>query len=75
MTEEAERVEIDRDILITTTLSATTPEQCGRAEERIIAWIKMHPRDFGILGAGGQLAMISDRFDRPSGEVRIMLAA
>ena len=53
MTEEAERVEIDRDILITTTLSATTPEQCGRAEERIIAWIKMHPRDFGILGAGG----------------------
>ena len=53
MTEEVEREEIDRDILITTPLNATMPEQCGHAEERIVAWIGTHPRDFGILGASG----------------------
>ena len=35
--EEVEREEIERDMLITTTLNATTHEQCGRAEERIVA--------------------------------------
>ncbi len=66
--EEVEREEIARDLLIVTALSASTSEQCARAEGLIIAWMKKHPRDFGILDAGEQLAMISDRFDRPAGE-------
>jgi len=61
--EEVEREEIARDLLIVTALSASTSEQCARAEGLIIAWMKKHPRDFGIL-----VAMISDRFDRPAGE-------
>ena len=70
VSEEVEREEMDRDMLIATILNASTPEQCSGAEELILAWMKLHPRDFGILDAGGQLAMMSDRFDRPAGEAQ-----
>lgn len=66
VSEEVELEEIERDALIVTVLTASTPEQCSHAEELIIAWMKKPPRDFGILDAGEQLAMMSDRFDRPA---------
>lgn len=68
VSEEVEREEIERDLLIVTVLTASTSEQCSHAEELIISWMKKHPRDFGILDAGEQLAMMSDRFDWPAGE-------
>jgi len=75
MSEEMEREETERDMLIATILSATTPEQCDHAEDLVVTWMKTHPRDFGILDAGGHLAMMSDRFNRPAGEARKVSAA
>ncbi len=75
VSEEIEREEMERDLLIVTVLTARTPEQCSHAEGLIIAWMKKHPRDFGILDAGEQLAMMSDRFDRPAGEAHTTPAA
>lgn len=75
VSEDVELEEIERDLLIVTVLTASTPEQCSHAEELVIAWMKRHPRDFGILDAGEQLAMISDRYDRPAGEARKSPAA
>lgn len=73
--EEVEREEIERDALIATVLSASTPEQRHSAEALIIAWMKSHPKDIGILDAGEQLAMMSERYDQPAGEARILPAA
>jgi hypothetical protein len=62
--EEIEREEIERDLLIVTVLNATTLEQCGRAKELIIAWMQEHPKDFGMLDAGEQVAMILDGYSQ-----------
>ncbi len=62
--EEVERGEIERDLLIVTVLNASTLEQCNGAKELIIAWMKTHPNDFGILDAGEQVAMLLDGYSQ-----------
>ena len=69
MTPDETEQEIERDTLIATALTASTPEQCSHAEELITAWMQTHPRDFGVLDAGEMLAMMSDRYDHPAGAV------
>jgi len=52
-----------REEVIATALSARTGEQCDHAEELIIAWMKDHPKDFGMLDAGEQVAMVSGKYE------------
>lgn len=54
---------MDREEVIAAALSASTREQCDHAEELIIAWMKDHPRDFGVLDAGEQVAMVSGKYE------------
>ena len=54
---------MDREEVIAAALSARTRKQCDRAEELIIAWMKEHPRDFGVLDAGEQVAMVSGKYE------------
>lgn len=54
--------EFQREELIATILTANTPEQCVEAEKAIALWMQRHPKDFGILDAGGQLVMMSNRY-------------
>ena len=54
--------ELNREEVIATALSASTEEQCSHAEALIIAWMQDHPRDFGMLDAGEQVAMILDGY-------------
>ena len=54
---------MDREEVIAAALSASTREQCDHAEELIIAWMKNHPRDFGVLDAGEQVAMVSGKYE------------
>lgn len=67
--EEAVQEEMGRDALIVTVLNASTSEQCGQAEQLIIAWMREHPNDFGILDAGEQVAMIMDGYAHEEGRV------
>ncbi len=53
---------MQREQLIDEVLSATTLEECERAKNLIIAWMQEHPKDFGILDAGEQVAMIMDGY-------------
>lgn len=55
--------DMKRDEIIAQVISANTPERCTKAETLIVAWMKDHPRDFGMLDAGEQLAMMSERYD------------
>lgn len=55
--------EMNREEVIATALSARTEEQCDHAESLIIAWMKEHPRDFGMLDAGEQVAMVSGKYE------------
>lgn len=55
---------MQRDQLIEEVLSATTLEECERAKNSIIAWMQDHPKDFGILDAGEQVAMIMDGYSQ-----------
>ena len=57
---------MQREQLIEEVLSASTPEECERAKNLIIAWMQDHPKDFGILDAGEQVAMILDGYSQPS---------
>ena len=70
MREEAEREEIERGLLIVTALTANTPEKYEQAEELIIGWMRRHPRDFGMLDAGEQLAMMSGKYEPASEEAQ-----
>ena len=63
---EVEYERVRRDLLIETALSVRTLEECDHAEELIIAWMKEHPRDFGILDAGEVVAMVSGKYEPPS---------
>ena len=54
---------MDRNEVVAVALSASTREQCDHAEELIIAWMKEHPRDFGMLDAGEQVAMVSGKYE------------
>ena len=54
---------MDREEVIAAALSARAREQCDYAEELIIAWMKDHPRDFGVLDAGEQVAMVSGKYE------------
>jgi hypothetical protein len=63
---------MDRNEIIAVALSASTREQCDRAEKLIIAWMKEHPRDFGMLDAGEQVAMVSGKYEPLSEEVPAM---
>lgn len=58
--------EIERDEIIATVLTASTPEKHEQAENLIIGWMKRHPRDFGMLDAGEQLAMMSGKYEPAS---------
>lgn len=51
---------MEREQIITQVLSATSDEECRRAEVLIRNWMAVHPDDFGMLDAGEQLAMIFD---------------
>lgn len=51
---------MEREQIITQVLSATSAEECRRAEVLIRGWMAVHPNDFGMLDAGEQLAMIFD---------------
>ena len=53
---------MQREQLIDEVLSATTLEECERAKNLIIAWMQEHPKDYGILDAGEQVAMIMDGY-------------
>ena len=64
--EEVEHEEIERDEIIATVLTANTSEKYEQAEELIIGWMKQHPRDFGMLDAGEQLAMMSGKYEPAS---------
>ncbi len=55
--------ELNREEVIATALSASTEEQCSHAEALIVAWMKKHPRDFGMLDAGEQVAMVSGKYE------------
>ena len=55
--------EIKRDQIIAEVISANTQERCLKAEALMAAWMKDHPNDFGMLDAGEQLAMMSERYD------------
>jgi len=63
-----QNAELQRDELIANVLTANTPEQCVEAEKAIALWMQQHPRDFGMLDAGEQLAMMSERYDMTSEE-------
>ena len=53
---------MQREKLIDEVLSARTPEECEKAKNLIIAWMQEHPKDFGMLDAGEQVAMILDGY-------------
>ena len=53
---------MQREQVIDKVLSARTPEQCEEAKNLIIAWMRTHPKDFGMLDAGEQVAMIMDGY-------------
>lgn len=55
--------EMNREEVIAIALSARTEEQCDQAEALIIAWMQEHPRDFGMLDAGEQVAMVSGKYE------------
>ncbi len=62
-------MEFRREELIANVLSAATQEQRRAAEQQIIGWMRDHPRDYGILDAGEQLAMMSERYDMTAEEI------
>lgn len=62
--------EARRNGIIETALSVRTLEECDHAEELIIAWMKEHPRDFGMLDAGEVVAMVSGKYEPPSAETQ-----
>ena len=53
---------MNREALIAAVLLASTEEQCNHAKSLIIVWMQEHPRDFGMLDAGEQVAMILDSY-------------
>jgi len=55
---------MQREQVIDEVLSARTPEECERAKNIIIAWMQEHPRDFGMLDAGEQIAMLLDGYSQ-----------
>jgi len=61
--------EFRREELIANVLSAHTQDRRKDAEQQIIEWMREHPRDFGILDAGEQLAMISERYEMTAEEI------
>ena len=48
---------MDREKVIETVLSASTYEECRRAEQILQAWMQAHPDDLAMLDAGESLAM------------------
>lgn len=60
--------EIKRDEIIAEVISANTQERCLKAEALMVGWMKDHPNDFGMLDAGEQLAMMSERYDLAADE-------
>ena len=55
--------EFQRDEIIANALTANTSQQIQNAEQQIIEWMRGHPRDFGMLDAGEQLVMMSERYN------------
>ena len=55
---------MQREQVIDEVLSARTLEDCERAKNLIIAWMQEHPRDFGMLDAGEQVAMLLDGYSQ-----------
>jgi len=61
---------MQREQVIDEVLSARTPEECERAKNIIIAWMQEHPRDFGMLDAGEQIAMLLDGYSQEAATSR-----
>ena len=61
---------MQREQIIDEVLSARSPEECEKAKDLIIAWMQQHPRDFGILDAGEQVAMIMDGYAQEASVAR-----
>ncbi len=55
---------MQREQVIDEVLSARTLDECDKAKKLIIAWMQEHPRDFGILDAGEQIAMLLDGYSQ-----------
>ncbi len=70
-----QNTELQRDELIASALIASTPEQCAEAEKAIEQWMQQHPRDFGMLDVGEQLAMMSERYDMTAEETALSFAS
>jgi hypothetical protein len=56
--------QMQREQVIDEVLSARTLDECDKAKKLIIAWMQEHPRDFGILDAGEQIAMLLDGYSQ-----------
>ncbi len=69
--DEVRREEFRRDEIIASVLTARTPEQYEYAENLIVDWMQDHPRDFGMLDAGEQLAMMSGKYEPAAEDVSI----
>ena len=53
---------MQREQVVDQVLSARTFRECEEAKNLIIAWMQEHPKDFGMLDAGEQVAMILDGY-------------
>ena len=56
--------QMQREQVIDEVLSARTLDECDKAKKLIIAWMQEHPKDFGMLDAGEQVAMILDGYSQ-----------
>jgi len=51
---------MDRSQVIDTLLSASTWEECRKAQDILAQWMKAHPEDLAMLDAGESLEMTLD---------------
>ncbi len=54
---------MERQQVMRRILSATTCRECDEAEKLLHAWMQEHPKDFAMLDAGEQLAMVSGKHE------------